>query len=181
MNNPIFKTREELLTFIPQNTIGAEIGIFEGEYSKLILRTIKPKKFYMVDVFTGPVLSGDKNGENIKTINLDETYKSLLKEYENKEEVNVYKGKSEDFFKTIPDDYLDFIYIDGDHGYEGAKLDLQNSFNKVKSGGLICGHDYAPMFQGVINAVNEFVTTNKLSLVLTTEDKCASYFIINQK
>jgi hypothetical protein len=175
------KTREELLTLIPQNTIGVEIGVFEGEFSKLIINTVQPSKFYMVDLFSGSMVSGDKNGNNMKTISLDESYDRLSEEYKSNDKVNVYKGKSEDFFKEIADDSLDFIYIDGDHSYEGAKTDLQNAFHKVKRGGLICGHDFTPRFQGVVDAVNQFVSEHNFELKITSEDVCASFCIINNK
>ena len=160
------KTREELLTLISSNTIGAEIGVFEGTFSKLILETVNPQKFYLVDLFTGSMVSGDKNGHNMKTISLDESYNYLTNHYKQDSRVEIYKGKSEDFFNTISNNYLDFIYIDGDHSYEGAKIDLQNAFHKVKNGGLICGHDYTPRFQGVMDAVNEFVSHHNFELKL---------------
>lgn len=175
------KTREELLTLIPKNTIGAEIGVFEGEFSKLIIDTVQPKKFYMVDLFTGSMVSGDKNGNNMKTISLDESYNRLIEQYKSNDKVDVFKGKSQDFFKEIEDNSLDFIYIDGDHSYEGAKVDLQNAFHKVKKGGLICGHDYTSRFQGVVDAVNQFVSEHNFELKITSEDVCASFYIVNNK
>lgn len=43
---------------------------------------------------------------------------------------------------AYPDNYFDFVYIDGDHSYKGAKSDLRNYYPKVKRGGVIAGHDY---------------------------------------
>ena len=43
---------------------------------------------------------------------------------------------------SFPDNYFDFVYIDGDHSYEGSKSDLKNYYPKVKRGGVISGHDY---------------------------------------
>jgi predicted O-methyltransferase YrrM len=54
---------------------------------------------------------------------------------------------------------LDFVYIDGDHSYEGVKIDLEISLRKLKPGGLITGDDYGPgnWWQGgVKRAVDEF-------------------------
>lgn len=175
------KTREELLTIIPKNTVGAEIGVFEGEFSKLILETVQPQKFYMVDLFTGSMVSGDKNGHNPRTISLDESFNRLKEQYKSNDIVNIYKGKSIDFYKEIEDNSLDFIYIDGDHGYEGAKIDLQNAFYKVKNGGLICGHDYNPPFLGVMDAVDEFTSQYGFELKITTDDGCVSFCIVNNK
>jgi len=47
-----------------------------------------------------------------------------------------------ELIKSFPDEYFDFVYIDGDHSYKGAKSDLINYFRKLRSGGVIAGHDY---------------------------------------
>jgi len=44
--------------------------------------------------------------------------------------------------EKFPDEYFDFIYIDGDHSYLGVCADLATWQNKVKKGGFIAGHDY---------------------------------------
>lgn len=43
---------------------------------------------------------------------------------------------------AFPDNYFDFVYVDGDHSYKGSKSDLRNYYAKVKRGGVIAGHDY---------------------------------------
>ena len=173
------KTREEILTLIPTNSVGAEIGVFEGQFSKIILDTIKPKEFYLVDLFEGEMCSGDKNGENIKYIDLEKSYNNLTKLYSTNSAIKFFKGKSEIFLRELPDSYLDFIYIDGDHSYNGCKIDLELAKTKVKKGGIIAGHDYCNMFTGVVAAVDEFVTQHSVKLNLTTDDKCTSYYFLN--
>lgn len=43
-----------------------------------------------------------------------------------------------DFHETI-----DFLFIDGDHRFEAVYRDLSNWVPKVRSGGLVCGHDWS--------------------------------------
>jgi hypothetical protein len=173
------KTREEIIQLIPKNTIGAEIGVFEGAFSEYIIDVVKPKGYYLVDLFTGKADSGDKNGENMRHVNLDHVYTTLLEKYKNIDNVQLYRGKSNDFLNSLPDNYLDFIYIDGDHGYEGCKSDLLLAKNKVKKNGIIAGHDYCERFATVMKAVDEFVAEFNLNVTFTTEDKCGSYLIYN--
>jgi hypothetical protein len=175
------KTREDLLSRIPANSICAEIGVFTGQFSEEIIRRIHPKLIYLVDIFTGSVVSGDKNGENIRHVSeLYESYFYLFKEYLKNSSVRIYRGAGEHFLSLIPDEYLDFIYIDSNHCYEDTKKEIELSKRKVRIGGFICGHDYTPQFPGVIEAVDEFCKKYNLKLELTTEDKCPSYLIINK-
>ena len=56
---------------------------------------------------------------------------------------------------------LDFVFIDGEHGYEAAKADVEAWWPKVRSGGLLVGHDYdRHRFPGVCRAVDEFGEKN---------------------
>lgn len=175
----IFETREELLAFLGKGkemTI-AEIGVFKGEFSKFLFGTLNPKELFLVDIFEGYMGSGDKNGENMQYTYLEYEYDNLTKYFQN-ENVKVLKGKSQDFLSGIEDEYLDLIYIDGDHDYSGVKLDLNLSYDKVKKGGFICGHDYvSPRFEGVVRAVNEFCQERSLKIDYLTKDGCPTYCI----
>lgn len=53
------------------------------------------------------------------------------------------------------DNDFDFIYIDGDHTYEGVSRDLDLFLPKIKKGGIVAGHDYTNNWEGVRRAVDE--------------------------
>lgn len=172
-------TREDMLLLVPKHAVCAEIGVFSGDFSKVIKSIVNPSKLYLVDLFNGMASSGDKNGENNKKISLDKSFINLTRLYSNDESVSLFKGKSADFFKSIPDHSLDFVYIDGDHSYEGVVKDLSMARTKVKKDGIISGHDYCPRFPGVMKALDEF--SNRFSLIpqFTAEDKIPSFYIVN--
>ncbi len=50
---------------------------------------------------------------------------------------------------------VDFVFIDGDHRYEGVRKDIDAWYPIVRSGGVIAGHDYTHEFPGVLQAVKE--------------------------
>ena len=55
-------------------------------------------------------------------------------------------------------DSIDFIYIDGSHGVEDVKRDLNLYLPKLKSGGILAGHDYNEnAWPDLIKVVNEIV------------------------
>ena len=58
--------------------------------------------------------------------------------------------------KLFPDESLDFVYVDGSHCYEDVKNDLDYWWPKLKWHSVMGGHDYAPLFQGVADAVDGF-------------------------
>jgi hypothetical protein len=54
---------------------------------------------------------------------------------------------------------LDFVFIDACHEYEPVKADIEAWASKVRSGGILCGHDYGREWVGVKAAVDEFFTS----------------------
>ena len=68
--------------------------------------------------------------------------------------VELVYDTSTNFAKTIEDESLDFVFVDGDHSYEATLADIQNYWPKVKKGGLFSGHDIN--LDAVDRAVKEF-------------------------
>jgi hypothetical protein len=57
-------------------------------------------------------------------------------------EVTVKEGDSSKNLNVYPDGYFDFIYIDGDHSYEGVQKDADVAKTKIKKDGIIAFNDY---------------------------------------
>lgn len=92
--------------------------------------------------------------------------------------------KALQFFQN---DQLDFVYVDGDHSEKAVLEDLLTWYPKVRSGGIIAGHDivmpnesgglWAP---GIQRAVNEFARFHNLTVYLVVEKDNSpwSYYFI---
>jgi hypothetical protein len=175
----IIKDRETLLNLFPKNSIGAEVGIFKGDFSQIILDTINPSQFYMIDPWEGNIFSGDKNGENMSSISGEEYYiRNILPKFGFLPNTKILRNYS-DVIKLFPNDHLDWIYIDAEHHYEYVREDLYNCYDKVKKGGIISGHDYnEEMFPGVVRAVTELCNDKNMSISFLTQDGCPSFLII---
>jgi hypothetical protein len=65
------------------------------------------------------------------------------------------------------DGEVDFVYIDGDHGFDAVKADISAWWPKVKNGGILAGHDYCGMQAGVKSAVDEFQKSTQFQLNVT--------------
>lgn len=88
-----------------------------------------------------------------------EEVKATLAQYSN---CTLIRKTSDEAACIIPDN-LDFIFIDGDHSYLAVLSDLQNYVPKLKSGGLLTGHDWtcARSDFGVVQACGEYFTENE--------------------
>jgi len=53
-----------------------------------------------------------------------------------------YKMTSEEGSKLYQDESLDFVFLDADHNYPMIKLDVGLWWKKIKSGGILSGHDW---------------------------------------
>lgn len=80
---------------------------------------------------------------------------------------------SKDFDPTPYAGSMDFIFIDGDHSYEGVKNDTEKALTMLAPGGVIMWHDYGPSRDlGLAKYFTEFTQTrpvfhlHKTSLLL---------------
>ena len=142
-NSSLLPNRESILERMPQGGICAEIGTQAGDFARQILARLKPAKLHIFDIdFTPFDHSGFAAGIKDGTIEL-------------------HQGDSSSRLATLPDRSFDFIYIDGDHAYEGVAKDLAMAARKIKENGWIVCNDYtvySPVEQiqyGVYRAVNE--------------------------
>mgnify|MGYP001615059141 CR=1 FL=1 len=94
---------------------------------------------------------------------------NILYSWEHEKKLRWIYETSDDVFKKryIPND-LDFIYIDANHNYEFVKRDIENSWNLLKKGGVLIGHDFT--FYSVAKAVIEFAEKKKLKVITKAKD-----------
>ena len=166
--------RLRALTSLPKNGTGAEIGVHLGDFSSFIMDIAKPKKMYLIDpwkIFDSDDYSASWYGKRVDQKTMDERHDHVCSRFKSqihKGIVKVIRDESRGALESIPDDSLDFVYIDGDHTYEGVKSDLEISLKKIKSGGIITGDDYGPgswWAGGVKRAVDELGWNDSVKLL----------------
>ena len=176
-NTKLLLNREELLKTFPKNGVVAELGVDEGDFSKLILTTCKPEKLNLVDVW------GSERYNQNKRKKVEELFKSQIKSGT----VQIDLGYSTEVGKNFPKDYFDWIYIDTDHSYQTTISELNIWESKVKEDGIIAGHDYilgnwdGMVRYGVIEAVYEFCSKRNWEIIhLTMEHDNSPSFAIRR-
>jgi predicted O-methyltransferase YrrM len=146
------------------NSIFIEIGTWKGKSTVFMAEKIKESnkqiKFYAIDTFEGT----NNEHENYDCIQTKTLYEEYLKNIEPvKDYIITIKGNSNKVHEQFENDSIDFIFIDADHSYEAVKTDLKNWYSKIKSSGIIAGHDYNESNAGVHKAVNEFFNCDNLT------------------
>lgn len=150
--------RSFILKYVRNGDVGAEVGVWRGEFSEAILNNVNLKKFYLIDAWISYEKPHGtlKQNETGKTA-AEDRYKETLSKFKNRDNVEIIREYSDVAAKKIEDGSLDWVYIDAGHTYEDVKQDLESYYPKVKSGGYIFGDDYNPkVWKGLVTAVNEF-------------------------
>ena len=120
----------------------AEIGVWKGDFARLILSNFSNlTKYYMIDPWAH--LPDWNKPFNVDDRSFEDVYaEALLKTDFAASRRVVLRGRTSVVIDQIPDQSLDFAYIDGDHTLRGITLDLIQVLPKIKDGGLIGGDDF---------------------------------------
>ena len=174
-DTPFQQERADMLVrFLPRRSIGAEIGVFRGEFSATILRALEPTELHLVDPWD--IAYGEKypdwgdytqRGQLTTARALAETVSRTTSSFKTK--VIVAKDFSLPWLEKAPDAYFDWIYIDSTHTYEDTARELALGARKVKRDGILCGHDFEidrrAYHHGVFQAVTEFIRKGEFELI----------------
>jgi len=129
-----------------------EIGVWKGGSTAYmgveIFNSGKKIQYDAIDTFEG-------SKEHGVVVGLYEEAYNNLKPLIDANVVNLIKAHSQDVVSKYEDESLDFCFIDGSHEYEDVKKDIQAYLKKVKKGGILAGHDYDSLWDGVVKAVDE--------------------------
>lgn len=187
-----YKNRNHLLKILSTKNIeyACEVGVARGAYSHAILQSIPSiKKLYLVDLWKHQDANYlDNTNVSNEEFNqwLEET-KYNTKEWSNKVEFLI--GYSNEMCHMIPDNSLDWVFIDARHDYLGCKQDIESYWPKLKNGAIMSGHDYLEShevvhtgmdwsicYDGSINpgavkgAVDEFAKNNNLQVLVSYKE-----------
>ena len=120
------------------NNKAVEIGSYSGEGTVVIAKHFK--EVTAVD----PWMNGyDINDVASQQCPMKFVFQAFQDKTEDLENVMFIKGKSIDALESIKDESCDFVYIDGDHRYEGVLADLHGWRPKLREGGVMAGHDWS--------------------------------------
>lgn len=105
---------------------GVEIGRYSGGSTVLIAAALQSPEALLTSIDAAPVA--------------DDVLRNVLTHLDLFERVELVKGHSGQV-EWPEESVLDFVFIDGDHTYEGARRDHLQWGSRVRPGGLIIHHD----------------------------------------
>lgn len=165
--------RSVISEVLPRHGVGAELGVHKGHLTPHLIEWTDATKLYAVDPWyllgaEWDWAAGDKStvGGLVRTLKRAERH--------------IQSGRAEvvisddcEWLAGLPDDHLDWAYVDSSHEYEHTLRELDLLVSKVKTDGVIAGDDWNPdpghRHHGVTKAVNEFEAQGLVAVFMTDE------------
>lgn len=168
------QNRTELIEQImPKNGIGAELGVFKGHLSPLLLQKTQAKTLHLIDPWYFLSPKWDWATGNQSTVDGLRNVLHIFKKDIEQGRILVHVGDDLHILSTFAGQTFDWVYIDSSHEYEHTKQELQILAHKVKATGVIAGDDWLPdpthRHHGVYKAVNEFIAAENYQLIYANE------------
>ena len=146
----MFASRSELLAILRPGLICAEVGVDEGYFSREVMQCVAPKELHLFDLRPLPEVTG----------------------------ATPHNGDSATEMAKMPNNYFDWIFVDGDHTILGVQRDVEAAIPKLKALGILAFHDYI-LFDhianhspyGVIHEVNRLCNEGWQMVAFALEEK----------
>ena len=155
---------------------GAEIGVWNGDYSEALLRGWQPGEFFAVDPWREYPQHDYFDPTNAPQLEMDARYDRTCQRLAGFAGCHVLRKTSFQAARDFPDEHFDCVYIDAAHDYKSVLIDLVTWWPKIRPGGILAGHDYF-LYQAanhrieVPTAVDEFFAhVPQVALAITNDD-----------
>jgi len=159
-------------------TVGAEIGVDRGLYAEEICKANPSVRLFCIDPWKIYKENTDYFDQHILNVNCLNTGKRLAPY-----NCEIIRKSSMSAIKEFEDNSLDFVYIDANHNFKYVLEDIQEWSKKVKTGGIISGHDYIwqahrrPKYD-VKNALDVHLQETDKELFLLTAKRGSSWYYV---
>ncbi len=147
--------------------VGAEIGVYVGEFSRIILGSNPQIKLFGIDPWIE-----SPNYRELQEEVLESLYQRTVRHLYREIEIGRYqivRKTSMDALADFKDGSLDFVYIDANHEAPFVSQDIEGWAKKVRKGGIVSGHDYIRVKRfnyDIIDSVNRYTKENNLRLFI---------------
>lgn len=157
---------DTIASFTPEVKVirGVEIGVERGVYSRILIEGCPRLQLSMID----PWESYPGYRDHVSQAKLEgfrEEAQKLTREYPGR--ASIIRRFSVPASSLFGDGTLDFVYIDGNHNLQNVINDIASWLPKLRSGGIMAGHDYRKpknnIGHQVVEAVDAWTYANRVS------------------
>ena len=162
-------TRNDLAELFEQLgfSLGAEIGVGHGVFSKILLRN-PSLHLHCIDPWMAYHGAPQERMDNryVYTCN---NLKGLNAE--------IVRKTSMEAVQCYPSGYFDFVYVDGNHDFDHVMMDIIMWTPKVKSSGIFAAHDYhTQVGADVIAAIDAYTRCHFINPWYVTREELPTAF-----
>ena len=149
-----------------------EIGSWQGRSTSFLARAVLDSdngRFFAIDHFKGNVgkeasyVVGKQDLSDLK-----HNFMSNMKSLNLESSVNLLDMTTIEAAREFTQGQIRFLFIDGNHTYEGVSKDIELFFPLLSSSAIIVFDDFSNAFPGLLKAVGEMLHSVKTS-------RCLSY------
>jgi len=150
---------------------GAEIGVRQGGFSVRICNRNPNIEMFCIDPW-------DAIGSKYPQAKQDRIYSRAVNNLA-KFNATLIRKTSMEALDDFQDGSLDFVYIDGNHNFDFAVMDIICWSKKVRSGGIVGVHDCYGGEVGVQKAVEAYVHCHHIDPWYVTKELAPTAFWVN--
>lgn len=145
----------------------AEIGVHRGKYSRRILDACPGCHLYCIDTWAPYTTRSERRQNKCYQETLDRLGQEV-----SSGRATILRKSSLEALADIPDGSLDVVFVDADHSFDECVMDIINWSAKVRSGGMVCVHDYCHMRGcGVMHAVDAYTSCHQINPWYVTHER----------
>ena len=138
-----------------------EVGVNSCSFCTQLLELLRLARhdlcgYYLVDPWPHGYKCGSCGGDGVTDDKWDNLYAAACKLTVKHLVLKTMRLTSLEAAKLFPDGSLCCVYIDADHTFDSVTEDIKAWLPKVRSGGVLCGHDYSGGWQPVVDAVDKY-------------------------
>jgi SAM-dependent methyltransferase len=152
---------------------GAEIGVAKGKNARNIVKQNPDAIVHLIDPW-------EKYRENPRGWDADIQdihYNHVKDQFKDNDKVFIHRDISMNAVRDFSYGELDFVYIDGHHGFDYVMQDLIEWSKVVRPGGIVSGHDYYRFrWAGVVPAVDAYTHAHQIHEWFITDEKETTFF-----
>lgn len=136
-------------------THGVEVGTKRGAYAKILCENNPDLRLTCVDPWKG----GGRYTQGMQDAIHGQALMNLALY-----NIEIIRKTSMDAVSSFDDASLDFVFVDGNHEFDYAAMDIICWSRKVKPGGIVAAHDYMPLRAGgVVQAVDAYTHCHRIN------------------